>query len=124
MEEVGLVFTDSVLLEECSSSGIEGDVGSESAVVEVELIGVVVKGLTRVVLEVVALGVGIVVEELTEVVLEVAAIEVVGIVMKDLKLVPRVETSKVFEANVVVPLILKQGSSWAMQEYPAGQQKS
>ena len=125
MGELGLVFTDSVLLEEFSTSVVGDDVGSELTVVDVELIGDVVKGLTRVVLEVAALGVvGIVVEELTEVVLEIAAIEVVGIVMKGLKLVTRVETSKVFETNVVALLVLRQGSSWAMQEYPVGQQRS
>lgn len=125
MEELGLVFTDSVLLEEFSTSVVGDDVGSELAVVDVELIGDVVKGLMRVVLEVAALGVvGIVVEELTEVVLEIAAIEVVGIMMKGLKLVTRVETSKAFETNVVALLVLRQGSSSAMQEYPAGQQRS
>lgn len=125
MEELGPVFTDSVPLEEFLTLVVEDDVGSELAVVEVELIGDVVKGLTRVVLEVAALGVvGIVVEGLPIVELDVTAIKVVGIVMKDLKLVSRVETSKVFETNIVALLVLRQGSSWAMQEYPAGQQKS
>lgn len=87
-EELGPVFTDSVPLGEFSTLVVEDDVGSELAVVEVELIGDVVKGPTRVVLEVAALG-------------------VVGIVMKDLKLVTRVETSKVFETNVVALLFLR-----------------
>ena len=108
VEGLELVFTDSVLLEEFWPSVVEGDVDSGSELVDVGLVGVVVEGLTRVVLEVAALVVGIVVEGLTRVVLEVAALEVVGIVVKGLELVSRVGSSEVFDVMdidmVAVPL--------------------
>ena len=130
VEELGPVFTDPVLLEELSPSVVEGSVGSGSELVDVGPVGVVVKELTRSVIEVVALVVvGIVVEELVGVVLEVAALVVVGIVaeelarvvlemrsleivrivMKGVKLVSRVGITKVFETDIVVSSIFTQG---------------
>jgi len=83
--ELGPVPKDSVPLEEFSPSVIEGNVGSELAMVDVDLIEVVVKRLTGSVLVVAALVVGgIVAEGLTRVVLEVTALVVVGIVVSEL----------------------------------------
>ena len=92
VEELGLElgppslpFTLSLPFKEFSSLVVEGDVGSELAIVGVDIIITVVEGLTRVVLEAVALGVvRIVVEGLTRVVPEVATFGVVGIVVEGL----------------------------------------
>ena len=101
VEELGLElglpnlpFTLSLPFKEFSSLVVEGDVGSELAIVGVDIIITVVEGLTRVVLEVVALGVvRIVVEGLMRVVPEVATFGVVGIVVEGLtRAVPEVAT--------------------------------
>ena len=86
MEELGLglglpslPFTVALPFKEFSSLVVKGDVGSESAIVGVDIIVIVVEGLTRVVLEVATFGVvGIVVEGLTTAVLDVVALGVVG----------------------------------------------
>ena len=122
--ELELVFADSVPLEEFWPSVVEGDVDSGSELVDVGLVGVVVEGLTRVVLEVAALVVGIVVEGLTRVVPGVGAPEGVGIEMKGLRLVRVGIVKSVVVSNVVASLVFRQGLSLAMQEYPGSQHES
>ena len=121
-----------------------GDVGPESAMVEVDLIGVVVEGLTRavteevslvteivvemrtrVVLEVASLVIEIAVEGPTEVVLEVAALVVAGIVVGELTRVePGMEVPGVVGTGVDTLTIFRQGTFGPTQEYPESQQES
>ena len=94
------------------------------------VVGVVVEGLTRVVLEVVTLGVvRIVVEELTRVVPGVGAIEVVEIVVEGLTgavlevgALEIVGTSIVTDTDVGVNFI--QSPFEPLQEYPGSQHPS
>ena len=155
VEELGLElglpslpFTVSLPFKEFSPLVVEGDVGSGSELVDAGLVGVVVEGLTRVVLDVVALVVVglvveglmgavlevaalvvgiVVVEELTRVVLEVAVLEIVGIVMIGLKLVSRVGNLKVDvvidKDKVMVPVTL-HSKAFSSQTVPVSQHPS
>ena len=85
LELPSLPFTLSLPFKEFSPLVVEGDVGSGSELVDAGLVGVVVEGLTRVVLDVVALVVvGLVVEGLMGAVLEVAALVVEIVVVEEL----------------------------------------
>jgi len=131
LELVGLPSTVALPFKEFSPLVVEGDVGSESAIVGVDIIVIVVEGLTRVVPEVAVFGVvGIVVGELTRVVLDVGALEVVGTVVGELtRVVLEVVALEVVETGVVIdidiePTVFRQGRFWPMQEYPGSQHES
>ena len=104
--------------------------GSELAIVEVDIIVIVVEGLMRVGPEVAALGfVGIAVEELTGIGLEVAALGVVGIVVGELtRVVPEVVALEVVETGVVIDvdmvLVLRHSLACSSQKYPGSQHPS